>query len=172
MEISKSFCNAHTRKESKMKLQLTLTRRYRCSDYTIGRMQVGSVVTSDTLEDKDRGLTSDMSLAAIKLRKIFGKTAIPTGTYRVKLTYSAKFANKPWAKKYGGLVPEILNVKGFSGVRIHPGNDQYDTDGCPLVGENKVKGKVINSVEKYCALMDGYLMPAHRKGNEMWITVQ
>ena len=69
------------------KLQLTLNRKYKCSDYTIGRMQVGSVVTSDTLEDRDRGLTSDMSIAAIKLRKIFGKTAIPTGTYRVKPYY-------------------------------------------------------------------------------------
>ena len=154
------------------KLQLTLTRKYRLSDYTIGRMQVGSVVTSDTLEDKDRGLTDTMSLAAIKLRKIFGKTAIPTGTYRVKLTYSAKFANKPWAKKYGGLVPEILDVKGFSGVRIHPGTDQYDTDGCPLVGENKVKGNVINSVKKYCELMDSCLMPAHKHNDEIWITVK
>ena len=154
------------------KLQLTLTRRYKCSDYTIGRMQVGSVVTSDTLEDKDRGLTDTMSLAAIKLRKIFGKTAIPTGTYRVKLTYSPKFANRPWAKKYGGLVPEILDVKGFSGVRIHPGTDQYDTDGCPLVGENKVKGNVINSVKKYCELMDSCLMPAHKHNDEIWITVK
>lgn len=154
------------------RLQLTLTRRYKCSDYTIGRMQVGSVVTSDTLEDRDRGLTDTMSVAAIKLRKIFGKTAIPTGTYRVKLTYSAKFASRPWAKKYGDLVPEILNVKGFGGVRIHPGNDQYDTDGCPLVGENKVKGKVINSVEKYCALMNEYLIPAHRRNDEIWITIR
>jgi hypothetical protein len=135
-------------------------------------MLVESVVASDTLEDKDRGLTSDMSLAAIKLRKIFGKTAIPTGTYRVKLTYSAKFANKPWAKKYGGLVPEILDVKGFSGVRIHPGNDQYDTEGCPLVGENKEKGRVINSVAKYCELMDNYLMPAHKRNDEIWITIK
>lgn len=152
-------------------MELKLTRRYRASEYTIGKMKVGSVVTSDTLEDKDRGLTSDMSLATIKLRKIFGKTAIPTGRYRIKLTYSSKFANKPWAKKYSGLVPEILDVKGFSGVRIHPGNDQYDTEGCPLVGENKVKGKVINSVAKYCELMDGYLMPAHTKGEEIWITI-
>lgn len=153
-------------------LELTLERRYRCDDYTIGKMKVGSVVTSDTLEDKDRGLTSDMSLAAIKLRKIFGKTAIPTGTYRVKLTYSPKFANKSWAKKYDGLVPEILDVKGFGGVRIHPGNDQYSTEGCPLVGENKVKGKVINSVAKYCELMDNYLMPAFKRNDEILITVK
>lgn len=153
-------------------LNLKLDRRYKCNGYTIGHLYVDGRYFCDTLEDADRGLTDTMSLAAIKLRKIFGKTAIPTGTYRVKLTYSAKFANKPWAKKYGGLVPEILNVKGFSGARIHPGNDQYDTDGCPLVGENKVKGKVINSVEKYCELMNEYLIPAHRRNDEIWITIR
>jgi hypothetical protein len=155
-----------------MELKLTLERRYKCNDYTIGRMKVGSVVTSDTLEDKDRGLTSDMSLAAIKLRKIFGKTAIPTGTYRVKLTYSPKFASKPWAKKYGGLVPEILDVKGFSGVRIHPLNNASETEGCVGVGENKVKGQIINSVSTYCSLMNEYLIPAHRRNDVIWITVK
>ena len=153
-------------------LELTLTRRYRCATYTIGRMQVGSVVTSDTLEDKDRGLTSDMSLAAIKLRKVFGKTAIPTGRYELRLTYSPRFSNRGWAKKYGGLVPELIGVKGFVGARIHPGNKPEDTDGCPLVGENKVKGKVINSVAKYYELMDNYLMPAHRRGTKMYITIK
>jgi hypothetical protein len=69
-------------------------------------------------------------------------------------------------------VPEILDVKGFSGVRIHPGNDQYDTDGCPLVGENKEKGRVINSVAKYYELMDNYLMPAHKRNDEIWITIK
>ena len=153
-------------------MKLKLVRKYRKETYTIGKLYVDGVYFCDTIEDKDRGLTSDMSLAAIKLRKIFGKTAIPAGTYRVKLTYSAKFANRPWAKKYGGLVPEILDVKGFSGIRIHPGTDQYDTDGCPLVGENKVKGNVINSVKKYCELMDSYLMPAHKRNDEIWITVK
>lgn len=153
-------------------LELELTRRYNCTKYCIGTMRANGVVTSDTLEDTDRRLTSDMSLAAIKLRKIFGKTAIPTGTYRVELTYSSKFASRPWAKKYGGLVPEILGVKGFSGVRIHPGNKPEDTDGCPLVGENKVEGQVINSVETYYKLMDNYIMPAWNSKEEIYITIK
>lgn len=47
--------------------------------------------------------------------------------------------------KNSGRVPRILNVKGFEGVLIHPGNTAEDTLGCVLLGENKVKGKVINS---------------------------
>ena len=157
MEISKSFCNAHTRKEGKTmaKLQLTLTRKYRLSDYTIGRMQVGSVVTSDTLEDKDRGLTDTMSLAAIKLRKIFGKTAIPTGTYFVDMqTVSERFKGRKWAKAHGGRVPRLQGVRGFAGVLIHVGNTAADTEGCILVGWNKAKGKVLNSTEAYTRLFE------------------
>lgn len=155
-----------------MDLRLTLQRRYFCNDYTIGDLLVGIAKFSDVLEDKDRGLTNEMSVIAIKAKKIFGKTAIPLGTYEVKLTYSPKFAEKPWAKKYGGLVPEILNVKGFSGIRLHPGTTAEDTHGCPLPGENKVKGKVINSVQTYYRLMDTYLVPSHKRGDRILITVK
>lgn len=155
-----------------MRLQLTLTRRYKGDGYTIGTLAVDGTRFCDTLEDKDRGLAGTMSLALIKLKKVFGKTAIPTGTYRVKLTHSAKFAGKSWARRYNGLVPEILDVKGFGGVRIHPGNDEDDTEGCPLVGENKVKGKVVDSVAAYERLMDGHLVPAHKRNDEIWITIR
>ena len=153
-------------------MKLTLQRRYKGNDYTIGTMLVDGVRFSDTLEDTDRGLTDTMSTAAIRFRKIFGKTAIPTGTYEVKLTVSPKFKDRAWAARYGGLVPEIKGVKGFSGIRIHPGTDQYSTDGCPLVGENKVRGKVINSQATYFKLMDDHLMPAFRRGEKMYITVK
>ena len=153
-------------------MKLKIDRRYKKEDYTIGTLYVNGLYFSETLEDKDRGIAQHWTDAAIKVAKIAGKTAIPTGTYKIVLSYSPKFAKKSWGKKYGGLVPEIQNVKGFSGVRIHPGSKDTDTDGCPLIGENKIKGGLINSQKKYFELMDKYLMPAWSRKEEITIMIK
>lgn len=117
-------------------MELLLIRRYKNDKYTIGDLYIDGVWFSNTLEDTDRGLSNDMSEEEIKKIKVYGKTAIPTGRYKVEVTYSPKF------KRH---LPILLNVKGFSGIRIHSGNTAEDTLGCLLVGYNKVKGQVINS---------------------------
>lgn len=117
-------------------MKLVLKRSYRGPKYCIGHLFIDGVYFCDVIEDVDRGLTQDMSLAQIKIIKVYGETAIPYGTYKVTITYSPKF------KKY---LPYINNVPGFTGIRIHSGNTQEDSLGCLIVGENKVKGKVINS---------------------------
>lgn len=66
-----------------------------------------------TLEDKER------------LVKVKGQTAIPTGKYTVIVTMSPRFKKE---------LPLILNVPNFSGVRFHGGNDENDSEGCPLLG--------------------------------------
>ena len=94
-----------------------------------------------------------MLLGTIQRLKKPGKTAIPTGTYFVDMkTVSPKFKLRKWAKANGGRVPRLQRVPGFDGVLIHPGNTAADTDGCILVGKNKVKGKVVESVETYLDL--------------------
>lgn len=153
-------------------LQVTIKRVYPKNDYTIGRFYTNGERFYESLEDKDRGLTDKWTTAAIKIVKIFGRTAIPKGTYRMVLSKSEKFKSRSWCKKYNGLVPEILDVKGFSGVRIHPGNTADQTDGCPLIGENKKTGALVNSVKRYCEWMDKYVMPAYRKGEPMQITIE
>lgn len=153
-------------------MELTVGRKWRKPTYSIGVLSVNNLRFSETIEDKDRGLTSTMSVEEIKTIKVYGETAIPTGTYRVALTYSQKFRNKTWAQKYGGLVPEILNVPGFSGVRIHPGNKAADTLGCILLGENKVVGGLVNSKKKYEELMDKYLVPAWSRKEVITITIR
>ncbi len=117
-------------------MDLKLKRIFRGDKYTIGHLYIDGNYYCDVLEDVDRGLSSDMTEEEIKKIKVYGKTAVPTGRYKVEVTYSPKF------KRY---LPILLNVKGFSGIRVHSGNTAEDTLGCLLVGYNKVKGQVINS---------------------------
>jgi hypothetical protein len=119
-----------------MIMKLTLKRRFLGDDYTIGSLYIEGEYFCDTLEDVDRGLVQSMPLNEIRKIKIPHETAIPTGTYRVVVNLSP-------AKKR--MLPRLLDVPGFSGILIHRGNTKSDSSGCILVGENKVKGKVINS---------------------------
>lgn len=96
-------------------MELKLNRIFLGSSATIGELLVNDKYLCDTLEDRVRP----------EGEKIYGKTAIPEGMYEVKLTHSPRF------KK---ILPEILNVPNFSGIRIHTGNSSKDTEGCILVG--------------------------------------
>lgn len=139
-------------------MELKVIRQYRKSEYTIGKMYVNGQYFCDTVEDCDRGLTDEMSEEYIKARKVYGKTAIPTGTYNVILSYSPKFKKT---------LPLIKDVKGFSGIRIHSGNTAEDSLGCILVGENKIKGGVINSRATMLRLME-----IMRKGDKISIEIR
>lgn len=146
-------------------MELRLHRIARKQDYTIGRLYVNGRYFCDTLEDYDR-----LFFGGIKEK---GKTAIPAGRYEVLLkSYSPKFGPKePYKTLAGGCVPLINNVPGFSGVRIHIGNTSADTDGCPLVGENKVVGKVVNSRETYKRLWNVHLGPCRNRGEQCYIII-
>lgn len=135
--------------------------------YTIGRMYIDGKYVCDTLEDTDRGLKQSMSLEEIKKKKIYGKTAIPTGTYKVTMdVVSPKFKNRTWAKPYGGKIPRLLNVPGYEGVLIHPGNAANETYGCILPGINSVVGKVMNSQATFKKVM-----AILTKGTDITITI-
>ena len=121
-------------------MTLKLVRKYRKETYTIGKLYVDGVYFCDTIEDKDRGLDDAMGLAEIMIKKRYGETAIPYGTYKVEITYSPK---------YKRLMPEIKNVKGFSGIRIHSGNTAKDTLGCLIIGKNTQVGMVTESRKTY-----------------------
>lgn len=153
-------------------MELLLDRKWKKDTYTIGIMYVNGVRFSETVEDKDRGLSDKMPLAEIKAKKVYGKTAIPTGTYEIMMTYSPKFASKAFGKKYGGKVPQMMNVKGYEGVRIHPFNTAEDSYGCVAVGKNSIKGQVTQSTAYYYKLMDNYIMPAVKKGEKITLTIK
>lgn len=96
-------------------MQLKLNRIFKTNTFTIGELYINEKYVTDTIEDRVRP----------EGEKVYGKTAIPEGTYEVKLTHSPRF------KK---ILPEILNVPNFSGIRIHTGNSSKDTEGCIIVG--------------------------------------
>ena len=126
-------------------MKLTLTRKIFTDKSTIGELFIDDIFFCYTLEDRDRGLNQSDNIATIMLKKVFGVTAIPAGTYSVAITDSARF------KK---LMPLIKDVKGFAGVRIHTGNYPEDTEGCVLVGMKYGPDKVISSKEAYDTLFD------------------
>ena len=151
-------------------MELKLNRSAKRDSYTIGRLFVDGVLFSDTLEDRDRGLSDSMSAEQVKRVKVYGQTAIPTGRYEVVLSVSAKFAGRVWARRFGGRVPEIKAVKGFSGIRIHPLNTAADSLGCIGVGHNSAKGVITQSTQFFYALMDK-LLAAEARGERIFITI-
>lgn len=136
-------------------MKLLLKRIAKKPNYTIGHLYIDNKYFCDTIEDKDRDLTSSMGATAILAKKVANETAIPTGTYKVNMnTVSPKFKDKVWAKKWKGIVPRLIDVPGYVGILIHPGADQNSTSGCLIVGQNKQVGKVINSQITWHSLME------------------
>lgn len=160
-------------------MKLRLIRTARKEKYTIGHLYIQDkqngqwVFLCDTIEDKDRKLDQSMTEANIAKIKVKHQTAIPTGTYDIDMTtVSGTFVKKPQYKEFcGGRVPRLKYVKGFSGILIHSGTDQDSSSGCIIVGENKVKGKVINSWATFKRVYS-LLKAAHNKGERITITIQ
>ena len=117
-----------------------LRKKQKREKYTIGKLYLDDVYFCDTIEDKDRGLNQTMSINDIKKKKIYGETAIPTGTYQLVIDYSNRFKKN---------MAHILNVPGYEGIRLHTGNSASDSLGCIIVGKNKVVGKVVESRDTY-----------------------
>ena len=150
-----------TKYQARMRIELV---RIALKDtYTIGKLYVDGKYFSDVIEDKDRGLDSSMTESEILEKKVKGETAIPTGHYVINITYSPK---------YKRMMPLLLDVKGFSGIRIHSGNTAKDTEGCLIVGKNKKVGMVLESRDTYKRLfkmMEGQeeiTIDITRKGEE------
>jgi hypothetical protein len=102
-------------------MKLTLERVKLGDDFTVGKLSVDGKFVCYTLEDKVR----EQDKVPVEQWKVYGKTAIPKGTYSVSITMSARFKTK---------LPLLDSVPGFAGVRIHTGNSSKDTEGCILVG--------------------------------------
>ena len=143
-------------------MRLNLIRKYLKEDYTIGMLFINGKYFCDTIEDKVRDFNKDGDLLDEGEYKIYARTAIPYGTYNIELSMSPKFKR---------LLPLILDVKHFTGIRIHRGNTAKDSAGCILPGENKRRGKVINST-KYEVELIARMGMAIEKGEKIEITIE
>lgn len=129
-------------------MHLTLTRIARREGYTIGRLtDPEGRRLCDTLEPTDRALSDTMNPADILRRKVRGRTAIPTGTYRLSLdTFSPRFGHLPfYARTCRGRLPTLQGVPAFERILIHAGNSPADTQGCILLGSNTQVGRLTDS---------------------------
>lgn len=135
-------------------MELKLNRIFLGSSATIGELLVNDKHLCDTLEDRVRP----------EGEKIYGKTAIPEGIYEMVLSYSPRF------KK---ILPEILNVPNFTGIRIHCGNSSADSSGCILVGtwDGKKEDWISDSRKAFDELM-ALLEEATNNKEKVTITVK
>ena len=149
---------------------LLLRRIERRPDRTIGQMLVrydGELVASPfgwVCEDTDRGLDSAMPLDELRRRKIKGKTAIPTGTYKLAWTLSPS---------RGVYTLRLLDVPGYQGILVHSGNRPEDTEGCicPGLTMDLLRGETRDS-KKAVAWLDGQLSGPLLRGADVRIAVE
>lgn len=143
-------------------MRILLQRHALKAGYTIGRMEINGRYFCDTLEDTDRGLRESMTEDEIAALKVKGATAIPIGTYRIDM--------QTRSPRFGRVLPRLVSVKGYAGVLIHSGNTADDTEGCILVGENRERGKVLNSRATLERLLV-FLRAAQAEGEEIKLTI-
>ena len=112
-------------------MKITVIRTHGTKGFTHGQLHIDGVYFCDTMEDQERDI------------KIDGETAIPCGQYKVIINMSARFNR---------LMPLLLNVPNYTGVRIHSGNTSANTDGCLLVGKPYKNDFITASKETFAAL--------------------
>lgn len=122
-------------------MKLLLKRKFRGAEYTIGDLFIDGEFFCNTLEDKVRDLPllcadTPNWIGCRCPEKVYAKTAIPYGEYKITMKMSPRFKR---------VLPYLHDVPHFLGILIHSGNTDDDSAGCPLVGFNRVKGKVLDS---------------------------
>jgi len=151
-------------------MEIKLIRDIFTDSETLGKLFIDDVFFCYTLEDRLRHLKDSDPIDYIKHIKVKGATAIPSGKYRVILSISNRFKR---------LMPEVLNVKGFEGIRIHGGNDHTNTEGCILVAEhrfinkqNPIKKNIFNWIQKSKEnTLTSLIQKAINKSDKVYLTI-
>lgn len=130
-------------------------------DYTAGQLYIDGEFFFYTLEDEVREVPGK----PVKEWKQYGITAIPRGRYRVILTES---------KKFGRLLPELLNVEGYVAIRIHALNTAQQSEGCIGVGlsDGNSKDAWLGNSRKAEGQLIKIINEAINGGRQVWITLE
>lgn len=156
-------------------MRLLVDRKYKKPTYTISNLFIDGLWLCNVLEDADRGLKQTDSIGYILSKKVPAETAIPSGTYIVRMdVVSPKYSAVKWYKDLcGGRMPRLEKVPGFDGILIHPGggNGPLDTSGCLLVGRNTIVGKLTQSRDTFKSLYS-MMKKAHDRGETITIEIR
>lgn len=145
-------------------MELKLEREASTQKSTPGKLYVDGAFVAYTLEDPVRERRyDDGALIEVSAWKIPGDTAIASGRYPVILDYSTRFQC---------LMPHILNVEGFTGIRIHYGNTAEDTEGCILVGRVRNSADVILQSRAAFEPLFTSMKVAIAHGEQIFITIE
>jgi hypothetical protein len=142
-------------------MELQLKREIFTDESTIGSLTIDGKFECYILEDKDRGINNTLTLEQILRVKVYGKTCIPYGRYEIDWTMSARFKV---------MMPILLNVVGWSGIRIHKGNTEIDSLGCLLCGTRK-KSNMITESTLATRNLYAKIESAKKQGQRIFITI-
>lgn len=140
-------------------MKLTLQRESVSEKSTTGRLFVNDKFECYTLEDPVR----EVSGQPVETWKIKGSTAIPVGTYQV--------IESPSPKRHGRIMRLLLDVPGFVGIQIHPGNTAEHTEGCILVGTYRESADEIRGSKMAYKNLIGKLQSAISRREKVMITI-
>ncbi len=128
-------------------MNLRLIREPSFQGATMGCLFVDQRFACFTLEDE------------IREAKIPGETCSPAGRYRIALTMSERFKT---------VLPLLLAVSQFDGIRIHAGNTHADTAGCILVGKERREAGLLQSR----VALENLLTQLRTADGDIWIEIE
>ncbi len=138
-------------------MEISVKRCIFTSVSTISDVMVDGIKICHILEDTVRP----------KGEKVWGKTAIPSGRYQVIIDRSKRFSKAAGKDVY---LPLLVDVPGYAGVRLHPGNDASASSGCLLPGLTVAKDFVGHSKAAFATLF-ALIQGALSRHEKVWLTI-